>query len=152
MQYLIDAGVWLRLFDRTDSEHANIRTALQRLRSARHSLATCAQNIAEFWNVSTRPKTARGGYGKSVDVTERRVEFIERFATVLDDSPAAYRQWRDLLSQYHIQGTAVHDARLVALMHTVGIQSIVTLNVGDFARYQGISVSQPRDIAVNLQP
>jgi predicted nucleic acid-binding protein len=152
MQYLVDTGVWLRLFDRTDSEHANIRTALQSLRSGGHSLATCPQNIAEFWNVSTRPKTARGGYGKSVDVTERRVEFIERFATVLVDAPAAYHQWRTLLTQYQIQGTAVHDARLVALMHTVGIQNIVTLNVGDFTRYQGISVSQPSDIAAPTQP
>ena len=89
MQYLVDTGVWLRLFDRTDSEHANIRAALQLLRSGGHSLVTCSQNISEFWNVSTRPKSARGGYGKSVDVTERRVQFIERFATVLDDSAAA---------------------------------------------------------------
>ena len=152
MQYLVDTGVWLRLFDRTDAEHANIRTALQRLRSGGHSFATCTQNIAEFWNVSTRPKTARGGYGKSVDVTERRVEFIERFATVLDDSPAAYQHWRTLLSQYQIQGTTVHDARLVALMHIAGIQNIVTLNVGDFARYQGLSISRPKDIAAVSQP
>jgi len=152
MQYLVDTGVWLRLFDRTDPEHANIHTALQRLRSGGHSLATCTQNIAEFWNVSTRPKTARGGYGKGVDVTERRVEFIERFAIVLDDTPAAYHQWRTLLSQYRIQGTAVHDARLVALMHTTGIQNIVTLNAGDFTRYQGISVSRPKDIAAVSQP
>jgi predicted nucleic acid-binding protein len=152
MQYLVDTGVWLRFFDRTDSEHANIRTALQRLRSGGHSLTTCTQNIAEFWNVSTRPKTARGGYGKSVDVTERRVEFIERFATVLDDSPAAYRRCRTLLSQHRIQGTTVHDARLVALMNLAGIQNIVTLSMGDFTRCQGISASQPRDIAVNPQP
>lgn len=102
--------------------------------------------------MSTRPKAARGGYGKSVDVTERRVEFIERVATVLDDSPAVYHGWRTLLSQHRIQGTAVHDARLVALMQTVGIQNIVTLNAGDFTRYQGISVSHPRDIAALTQP
>ncbi len=109
MQYLVDTGVWLRLFDRTDTEHANIRAALQRLRANGDSLAVSSQVVAEFWNVSTRPQSARGGYGKSVDVTEKRVQVIERFATVLEDSPVAYHQWRQLLVRLQIHGIAVHD-------------------------------------------
>jgi predicted nucleic acid-binding protein len=92
MQYLVDTGIWLRLFDRTDPEHAAIRDALRALRSSGHTLAACPQNIAEFWNVATRPTSARGGYGKSVPMTERRVQFIERTSTILAESPAAYRQ------------------------------------------------------------
>ena len=152
MQYLVDTGVWLRLFDRTDPEHANIRIALQRLRSGwplTDNLHAERRRVLECVDPS---ENLPGGCGKSVEVTERRVEFIERFATVLDDSPAAYHRWRTLHSQHRIQGTAVHDARLVALMNVVGIQNIVTLNAGDFTRYQGISVSQPRDIGVHPQP
>jgi predicted nucleic acid-binding protein len=125
---------------------------LQLLRVSGHTLAACPQNIAEFWNVSTRPTTARGGYGKSVSTTERRVQFIERFGTVLDESPAAYRQWRGLLTLFQIQGTAVHDARLVALMHTSGIHHILTLNATDFARYPAINVVTPKDVIFSAKP
>ena len=121
MRYLVDTGVWLRLFDRSDPKHPIIRRALSELRQQGHELATCPQNIAEFWNVSTRPMSARGGYGRPSEMFERRVQFIERFATVLKDSAETYRTWRSILSQYSIQGVAVHDARLVAMMQVVGI-------------------------------
>ncbi len=55
MQYLVDAGVLLRLFDQSDSEHMTILKLFTSLRREGQNLATCPQNIAEFWNVSTRP-------------------------------------------------------------------------------------------------
>jgi predicted nucleic acid-binding protein len=146
MQYLVDTGVWLRLFDRTDSEHAAIREALRSLRSSGHSLAACPQNIAEFWNVSTRPASARGGYGKGVATTEGRVQFVERFATILVESPEAYVGWRKLLVEHQLQGLAVHDARLVSMMQVAGITHILTLNAADFARYSGIVAATPKEI------
>jgi predicted nucleic acid-binding protein len=152
MQYLVDTGVWLRLFDCTDPSHADIHAALRLLRNDGHTLAVGPQNIAEFWSVSTRPAAARGGYGKSVATTERRVQFIERFGTVLDESPAAYRQWRLLLTQHQIQGAAVHDARLIALMQTAGIAHILTLNASDFARYPSIIVTTPREVIASAKP
>ena len=47
-------------------------------------------------------------------------------------------------------GVQVHDARLVAAMKIHGINHILTLNVGDFKRYQteGIKAVTPQD-AVN---
>ena len=152
MQYLVDTGVWLRLFDRGDPQHNVVREALRSLRSHGHSLATCPQNIAEFWNVSTRPSTSRGGYGKSIATTELRVQFIERNALILDESPAAYRSWRSLLSAYQIQGLAVHDSRLVSMMQVAGITHVVTLNVGDFARYPGIAAVSPKDLVRPAAP
>jgi predicted nucleic acid-binding protein len=146
MQYLVDTGVLLRLFDRSDPEHATIRQALKTLRSWGHSLATCPQNIAEFWNVSTRPTSARGGYGQSVATTERRVRFIERVGTILAESPITYLEWRRLLVKHQIQGLAVHDARLIAMMQIAGITHIVTLNTRDFTRYLGIAALTPREV------
>jgi predicted nucleic acid-binding protein len=152
MQYLVDTGIWLRLFDRSDANHAVIHAALKLLRNEGHSLVVCPQNIAEFWNVSTRPASARGGYGKSVATTERRVQFIERFANVLDESAAAYVRWRGFLTQYQIQGTSVHDARLVALIETAGIDHILTLNARDFARYHKVTVVTPSDVVALGSP
>jgi predicted nucleic acid-binding protein len=130
MQYLVDTGIWLRLFDRSDPEHGTILQAMRSLRSTAHTLATCPQNVAEFWNVSTRPTRARGGYGQSVPATERRVQFIERTSVILAESPATYHAWRQLLTANHVQGVAVHDARLVAMMQMTGISHILTLRNG----------------------
>jgi predicted nucleic acid-binding protein len=152
MQYLVDTGVWLRLFDRDDPEQTYIRAALRSLRTAGDMLAICPQNIAEFWNVSTRPASARGGYGKSVDTTELRVRFIERNAVNLDESPLAYYHWRRLLVQHQLQGLAVHDARLVSMMQVAGISRVLTLNLGDFARYPGIVESTPRGVLASRMP
>ncbi|MGD9720031.1 MAG: type II toxin-antitoxin system VapC family toxin [Pirellulales bacterium] len=149
MQYLVDTGVLLRLFDRSDAEHATIRKAFGVLRAAGHSLATCPQNIAEFWNVSTRPTSARGGYGQSIPTTERRVKFIENVGTLLSESPAVYQKWRELLIRFNVVGLAVYDARLVAMMEIAGISHIVTLNGADFARYPSITSVTPAGIATS---
>ena len=74
MPYVLDTGVLLRLFDRSDPSHIAIRQAVICLKVRGERLVTTAQHIAEFWNVSTRPATARGGYGLPVEKVERRAE------------------------------------------------------------------------------
>ena len=59
MQILVDTGVLLRAFDRAAPEQRSIFRALRKLWSENHDLVTTSQNIAEFWNVSTRPAQAR---------------------------------------------------------------------------------------------
>jgi hypothetical protein len=40
-------------------------------------LVMATQNLAEFWNVCTRPATARGGLGLSIAETDRRLSVLE---------------------------------------------------------------------------
>lgn len=143
MQYLVDTGILLRLFDRSDPHHDSIRQSLRLVRENGHSLLVCPQVIAEFWNVSTRPNSARGGYGQSIPTTERRVRFIEKFSTTIFEHATAYQHWRELLIKHAVQGVAVHDARLVAIMESVGVRHIITLNTSDFARYPAIIAESP---------
>jgi len=150
MQYLVDTGVLLRLFDQSDSEHTSIIKLLTALRRAGQQLATCPQNIAEFWNVSTRPISARGGYGQPTQVTVRRVKYIERLGTVLPETPQAYHAWRKLAEEHGLIGVAVHDARIVAMMNVAGIQTIITLNAKDFSRYQAIEAVTPQSFLEQL--
>jgi predicted nucleic acid-binding protein len=146
MTLLIDTGILLRFLDRTDRLHADIRQAIRTVRGRGDKPVTSPQNVAEFWSVSTRPATARGGYGLSVEETDRRVRVVERIIPVLPDAADAYRHWRQLVTDHAVKGVQVHDARLVAWMAAHGITHIVTLNGTDFTRYPGIVPLAPADI------
>jgi predicted nucleic acid-binding protein len=61
MATLLDSGILLRFFVSTDAEAQPIRHAFRTLRRSREPVYVASQNVAEFWNVSTRPATARGG-------------------------------------------------------------------------------------------
>ncbi len=138
MRVLIDTGVLLRLLDRSDPLHAAIRQGLRDLRGRGDVGVVSAQNIAEFWNVCTRPATARGGYGLSLAETDRRVRILERLFPVLTENSGTYSIWRKLVVAHGVQGVQVHDARLVAVMLAHGVAQILTLNAADFTRYAGV--------------
>lgn len=151
MPYVLDTGVLLRLFDRIDPSHVAIRQAVIRLKVRGERLVTTAQNIAEFWNVSTRPATARGGYGLPVERVGKRVAFVERFCGLLFDDAGSYAQWKLLVSNHRILGVSVHDARIAALMIRHGLTHLVTLNVDDFRRFTGIVPVTPEELLASLK-
>lgn len=146
MLYLVDTGILLRLFNRADPNCATIRKALWQQRKAGHRFVVSSQNMAEFWNVSTRPAESRGGYGLSVAETDRRIRVIERICSVLPENPNAYSVWRRLVTTHAVKGVQVHDARLVAWMMAQAITHIITLNASDFARYSAIVAVSPAAI------
>jgi predicted nucleic acid-binding protein len=152
MLILVDTNVLLRLLNRTDPEHKAIRTAFRVLKGRGDSLVTGSQNLAEFWNVCTRPATARGGYGLSGVETAKRLAILERIVTVLPDSPMAYTAWKGLVVKYDVKGVQVHDAKLVALMTAYGLTQILTLNAGDFSRYSEVTAFTPAAIAASPAP
>jgi len=97
------------------------------------------------------PPSARGGLGLTPGTTAHRLRIIERFAPVLTDTTDTYSEWRGLVVTHSVKGVQVHDARLVALMSGHGVTQILTLNVGDFARYPGITAVLP-DAVLPLTP
>jgi predicted nucleic acid-binding protein len=148
MFILADSGILLRLMDRADPQHTTIRRAVRTLTARGDKLVTAVQNLAEFWNVCTRPATARGGLGITIAETDRRLRVLERLVQLLTEFPTAFPIWRRLVVTHAVQGRQVHDARLVALMQAHGITHILTLNGPDFARYPGIIPIDPASFAV----
>jgi predicted nucleic acid-binding protein len=146
MRYLLDSGILLRVVNRDDALHTVTRKAVYRLKADGHVTVTGTQNMAEFWNVCTRPATARGGLGLSVDETHRRLRLIERVAVVLPDLPDLYELWKSLVIGERVMGVQVHDARVVALMKSHGIARLLTLNAADFARYSPIAAVTPAEV------
>jgi predicted nucleic acid-binding protein len=140
MRYLLDTGILVRLAHRSDPLNREIRETLNKIDAAGHTFVASTQNIAEFWNVCTRPAIARGGFGLSVNEARKRLRLLERFVNVLKEPDSAYEKWKSLLIAYQISGKAVHDARLVAFMKAYRIKRVLTLNAIDFKRYAGIEV------------
>jgi predicted nucleic acid-binding protein len=103
------------------------------------------QNIAEFWNVCTRPTTSNG-FDLSTTETSQRVQSIERTMTFLPDNERVYSIWRRLVAVNSVRGVQVHDARLAAIMQAYGINHILTLNVPDFVRYTSVQTIHPSQL------
>ena len=143
MRILADSGILLRLFEPGDPRTDAVLRTLATLRGRGDTLVTAAQNVAEFWNVSTRPSTARGGFGLSLSDTVLRLEDVERGFTLLPELPTTYPIWRGLIVAHAVLGKQVHDARLAALMLSHGVTHLVTLNGRDFTRYPGLTVIDP---------
>ena len=150
MEWLVDTGILLRLVNRSDPLHETVVAATRILHRRGDSFVTTYQNIAEFWNVSTRPAEARGGYGRTVRDASHCVDFFERLGTILPDQPAAYVQWRQLITTHGVTGVSVHDARLVALMMVSSISHIFTLDAADFHRYAHITAVPPQSVLSQL--
>lgn len=142
MACLIDTGVLLRAFDASYSGHRVIRRALRTLLGNQDRVVVALQNLAEFWNVSTRP-IDKNGYGLSVERTSRRLQVIEQFCEVVTEDDDSYQIWKNLLNAYALTGVSVHDARLVSVTLAHGVAEVLTLNERDFRRYAGISVLTP---------
>ena len=147
MRILADSGILLRLFEPGDPRTDAVLQAIAALKIRGDSLVTAAQNVAEFWNVCTRPATARGGFGLSFLVAEQRLQRVERGFKLLPELPTTYAIWRDLIVAHQVQGKQVHDARLAALMLSHGLTHVVTLNGRDFTRYPGLTVIDPLTFA-----
>lgn len=148
MPYLIDTGVLLRAFDSTSTQRPAIRRALRLLVHRRENLLVTVQNLAEFWNVATRP-LVNNGQGLSPLQAERRLRLIERFCQVISEDLRSYEIWKTLVAKLGVRGVAVHDARLASTMIAQNIEWIVTLNERDFRRYEpeGVHSVTPESIS-----
>ena len=144
--YLADTNILLRFLLLNDPAYPAIRHSVRTLKARGEQIVATPQNMAEFWNVCTRPITVRGGLGLSVAATEMRLRLLERHFPVLPDSPAIYEKWKTLVLAHRVRGVNVHDARLVAAMMIHGVTHILTANVKDFQRYPDITVVAPNEI------
>ena len=141
MSILLDTNVLLRRVQPSHPSHAFAVDSVARLLAAGEAVHFTLQNIAEFWNVATRP-AEHNGLGFPAPVALVEVEKVEAAFDLLPDTPSIYGAWRDLVLRHGVIGAKVHDARLVAAMNVHGVRRLLTFNVVDFTRY-GIEVVQP---------
>jgi predicted nucleic acid-binding protein len=111
---LVDTNILLRIARRSDPQHKLIDAALVKLSLAGTTLHYTHQNIAELWNVMTRPAT-RNGFGLTTAEAESEVRAIEAGMSFLAENEAVYREWRKIVLQHAVSGVQVHDARRARL-------------------------------------
>lgn len=138
---LVDTNILVRTTRRSDPQHQLVDAALAQLAGQGTILHYTHQNIAELWNLMTRPQ-ARNGLGLTAADAEREVQAIEA-GMILLPSEAVYREWRRIVVQHEVLGVQVHDARLAAIMRVHRVSHILTLNVADFARFDALTPIHP---------
>ena len=146
MTVLLDTNILLRLLEPKDPEYALVREAVKTLSTRGETLCFTSQNLVEFWNVCTRP-SAQNGLSLTPAQTDERARLLESRFGLLPDNERVHTEWRRLVLTHSVAGVQVHDARLVAAMLAHGIPQLLTLNDRDFARYAGISIVHPRELA-----
>ena len=142
MAILIDTNILLRAVQTEHPMNASAVRALAILMEREERLVVSVQNIAEFWNVATRPEV-NNGLGFSIEETRDEVFKLEEFFEVLHEDPSSYAVWKDLVIENRVSGVQVHDARLASIMKIYDVRQIVTFNVQDFTRYAGIEAIHP---------
>ena len=146
MPVLVDTNILVRAVERRHPLMRTARRALLALVRNGEELCVTPQNIAEFWNVCTRPVNLNG-LGNSITATDKLASRIETFFTVLPDSMEAFRIWRRLIVEHEVRGAKVHDARLAAIMQAHGIKKLLTFNTGDFKRFSHVVAVHPVELA-----
>lgn len=145
MSTLLDTNILTRAAQPGHSMHQAALDAMAELRRQGEILCIVPQNLYEFWVVCTRP-TEQNGLGMSPAEAQVELARLKTLFSLLDDTPAIFPQWERLVTQYQIQGKNAHDARLAAAMMVHGLSRILTFNVGDFRRFQTLTVLDPQQV------
>jgi predicted nucleic acid-binding protein len=142
---LLDSNILIRWLQPRDPVFAAIEASIAKLAFEGSVLCYTSQNLAEFWNVLTRPAD-RNGYGLTPAQADLQARQVERRFRLLVDDLAVHEEWRRLLVESGVSGVQVHDARLAAAMRVHGVLRILTLNKNDFARFDRIEAVHPGDV------
>jgi predicted nucleic acid-binding protein len=151
MNILVDANVLVRLAESTSKLHGVAAAAVASLRTRGDVLHVVPQCVYEFWVVASRP-VANNGLGLSIPECIQELADIELSFSFLDDKPTMYTEWKSIVTTIGCQGKIAHDARYVAAMRAHGLTHLMTFNVGDFARFQGLTLLDPNIIALSIPP
>jgi hypothetical protein len=100
---LVDSNILLRITQQHDPQHHVVNRSIERLVAQRTFLCYTHQNIAEIWNVLTRP-LAHNGFGLSVVDAEHEVRVIESKMELLPENELVYYEWRRIVTSNAVLG------------------------------------------------
>ena len=133
---LVDTNILVYSTVRSCPRFHEARAWLDRILKRGDSLVITPQVIREYLVVLTRGEVFTETF--TVDQVLREVEAILKTVSVLDETVEVAEQLRVLVRKHNVRGKNVHDANLVAVMLTHGMQRLATYNTADFKRFTEI--------------
>lgn len=134
---IVDTNVWLFSLDKQSSKNAQAREFIL---ANVDKIIIAHQNVLEAIRVMTHPKFAsrvsvKTAVSSIVDATE---EIPHIFPL-----PTTHRLTLNFMKKYDLRGDQIFDAYLASTALDHGIDTIVTDNEKDFAKFEEINVLNP---------
>ncbi len=131
---MLDTNVLLAATDEGRVEHGQALEIVNDWPGRGTTLYTSGQIMREYLAVATRP-AARNGLGLDLADALANVHALRGRTSLLAEDGKVADRLLALLNDVACSGKQVHDANVVATMLVHGIDTIVTINLDDFARF-----------------
>ena len=133
---MLDTNVLIAATDEGRPEHRDALTVLNDWAAGHTELCTSGQLLREYLAVATRP-AEKNGLGLDLADALGNVRAIRERTIVLAEDAKVADRLLGLLADVECRGKQVHDANVVAMMLVHGVRAVVTMNLEDFARFEG---------------
>lgn len=140
---LIDANVFIYGLDTESPHHDRARGIFDRAMLGDGSYCVTSQTLVELFSVVTNPRRVKLPHPpfEAVQVIEDILSWPG--ITHLTLTPEVTTRWLAFIRQTSVRGAKVFDLQLAATALANGVTKIVTFNVADFERIDGIEVIVP---------
>jgi predicted nucleic acid-binding protein len=138
----VDTNVLLRALMPQLPLHKPCEALIQKMWTDSVELWINRQIIREYLVQALHPNT----FSPPLTVAQvtPQISLITALFRTADETHQTTSELLRLLQMYEIRGKQVHDANLVATMKVYGIETLLTLNIGDFKRFEpAISIIVP---------
>jgi len=130
----VDTNVLLRATISAQSLTREAEALIQQQLKAGVELWVSRQIIREYLVQVTRPQSFMEPL--SFVEVQQRFNDIHNVFHIADETAEVTAQLLQLLKQYPTGGKQVHDANIVATMLVNGVDTLLTMNVADFRRFE----------------
>lgn len=131
---VLDTNILLAATDESREDHEDAIAAINVWPASGVVLYTSGQILREYLAVATRP-VDHNGLGMTQPDAIANVRALRARLNLLSEDVKVSERLLELLDTIECRGKQVHDANVVATMLVHGIDTVVTLNVDDFARF-----------------
>ncbi len=137
------------LLTATDSRRKGHRTAIDLFRNAMQkefTLCLSGQVLREYLVVATSPVSANG-LGLGIPEVAQNVEKFRSVTVFLAEHLTVHRELLKTFRGNRVTGAKIHDLNIVATMKVAGVRHLLTLNPGDFAGSEELTIYSLEEIS-----
>lgn len=150
MDIMVDASVWMRVFEDEGEACLIAAEALSQLIERGHRLYVSDWIVTELYRNCTLPVTSHGLGMTPAEADELR-EAVEIFCTSVDDPPGFATRWTRVAAHMNLGGHRAGDVCIAESMKVHGISTILTFNEKHFKVFDHVKVLEPEKLLATMQ-